>query len=369
MAQKPDAPFLAAGTSRGLFVRSAEATIAERAGRRRRRREGAGGALHRGRAVARFGFTADRAGPLPARLRCAPSSGSPRRTTSTPSASLADEYIRNFMQQEPIPGIAYENGAGPALPAGDHARRGQQPRQRLDARSQPRRRRQRAAEGRRDRARRGEAGAVIKRRPAARADRVRRRGQRRAAARAAADAGPRRRRPSAKAAFGITEWTLSNGVRVVLKPTTFKQDEILFRAFSPGGTSLARRPGLHRRRDRQPGRRRRAASARSTRIDLGKKLAGKTAFGARRHRRDVRGAAAAGASRSDLETMFQLIYLTFTQPRADAEAFRAMTAQLTRGAGQPRGAARGGVQRRAQRGAEPEPSARAAADPRARRRR
>ena len=38
---------------------------------------------------------------------------------------------------------------------------------------------------------------------------------------------------------GITEWTLSNGVRVVLEPTTFKQDEILFRAFSPGGTSLA----------------------------------------------------------------------------------------------------------------------------------
>ena len=27
--------------------------------------------------------------------------------------------------------------------------------------------------------------------------------------------------------------------------------------------------------------------------------------------------------------MFQLIYLTFTQPRADAEAFRTMTGQLT----------------------------------------
>src|SRR5439155_14154956 len=28
--------------------------------------------------------------------------------------------------------------------------------------------------------------------------------------------------------LGITEWRLSNGARVVLKPTTFKQDEILF---------------------------------------------------------------------------------------------------------------------------------------------
>jgi zinc protease len=40
-------------------------------------------------------------------------------------------------------------------------------------------------------------------------------------------------------ALGLTEWTLSNGVRVVLKPTTFKQDQILMRAVSPGGTSLA----------------------------------------------------------------------------------------------------------------------------------
>ena len=40
-------------------------------------------------------------------------------------------------------------------------------------------------------------------------------------------------------AFGITEWELSNGAEVILKPTTFKQDEVLFRAISPGGTSLA----------------------------------------------------------------------------------------------------------------------------------
>jgi zinc protease len=40
-------------------------------------------------------------------------------------------------------------------------------------------------------------------------------------------------------AVGITEWELSNGARVVLKPTTFKEDEVLFRATSPGGTSLA----------------------------------------------------------------------------------------------------------------------------------
>ena len=38
---------------------------------------------------------------------------------------------------------------------------------------------------------------------------------------------------------GITEWILSNGVRVVIKPTDFKEDQILFRALSPGGASLS----------------------------------------------------------------------------------------------------------------------------------
>ena len=46
-------------------------------------------------------------------------------------------------------------------------------------------------------------------------------------------------RTATRSAFGITEWELSNGVKVVLKPTTYKEDEVLFRAFSPGGTSLA----------------------------------------------------------------------------------------------------------------------------------
>src|SRR5215475_3532177 len=38
---------------------------------------------------------------------------------------------------------------------------------------------------------------------------------------------------------GITEWTLSNGATVVLKPTTLRENQILFHAFAPGGTSLA----------------------------------------------------------------------------------------------------------------------------------
>lgn len=37
--------------------------------------------------------------------------------------------------------------------------------------------------------------------------------------------------------FGAQEWTLSNGARVIVKPTKFKEDEILFGAYAPGGLS------------------------------------------------------------------------------------------------------------------------------------
>ncbi len=38
--------------------------------------------------------------------------------------------------------------------------------------------------------------------------------------------------------YGTTEWTLSNGIRVILKPTTFRNDEINLYAFGDGGLSV-----------------------------------------------------------------------------------------------------------------------------------
>ncbi len=40
------------------------------------------------------------------------------------------------------------------------------------------------------------------------------------------------------AELGFTEWTLSNGAKVVIKPTTFKNDEIMLSAYSPGGYTM-----------------------------------------------------------------------------------------------------------------------------------
>ena len=38
---------------------------------------------------------------------------------------------------------------------------------------------------------------------------------------------------------GLTEWTLSNGARVVFKPTDFQNDQILLRGWKPGGRNFS----------------------------------------------------------------------------------------------------------------------------------
>ncbi len=124
---------------------------------------------------------------------------------------------------------------------------------------------------------------------------------------------------------GLTIWELNNGVRVVLKPTTFRNDEILFRATSPGGTSLVsdadyitastatqvvNAGGL----------------AKFSAIDLGKMMTGKVAS-ANPFISELEEGLSGGSSRKDLESLFQLIYLRFTQPRADATAFAVQQSQ------------------------------------------
>jgi zinc protease len=124
---------------------------------------------------------------------------------------------------------------------------------------------------------------------------------------------------------GITEWTLSNGATVVLKPTTLKSDQILFRAEAPGGTSLASDDEFISARaadDVIPA----GGVGRFNAVALDKVLNGK-AVSVRPFINDTSEGMAGGATPQDLETMFQLLYLRFTQPRADPAAFAAMKSQ------------------------------------------
>ena len=123
--------------------------------------------------------------------------------------------------------------------------------------------------------------------------------------------------------LGTTEWTLSNGARVVIKPTTFKQDEILMRAHSTGGLSKvnnpAHLPSAMLAADIVAGN----GLGRFSQIELSKMLTGKIARvspGIGEDNESMRG----NASVADFETMLQLTYLYFTAPRRDDDDFAAL---------------------------------------------
>ena len=362
MAQKPGAPFLDAVTNRGLFVRSAEATTLSALVADGGVEKGLAALFTEADRIARFGFTQTeldryRLGFLQAFEQLAASND------EHTSQSLADEYIRNFMQQEPIPGIAYEAALVrrflPEITLADInslAREWVPDRSRVVAVSAPKK----AGVAVPDAAAlaaviKGAGGGEL----TAYVDTV--------SARPLIDAIPKPGTVVKTVAKTpeITEWTLSNGVRVVLAPTTFKQDEILVKAFSPGGTSLADDKNFVAAETADQVVSQGGLGSLSA-IDLGKKLAGKVAF-VRPDIEEMSEGLSGRALKRDLETMFQLIYLTFTQPRADPDAFRAMTGQLSAALANREALPGYGVRGRAQRRGEPEPHARAAHESGARR--
>lgn len=126
--------------------------------------------------------------------------------------------------------------------------------------------------------------------------------------------------------LGVTTWRLSNGVTVWLKPTDFKEDEVLLRATSPGGWSNASLDDhlsalLSATLVSQGG-----VGAFSL-IDLQKALAGKT-VGVSPSIGERTEGFTGQASPADLETLFQLVWLHFTEPRRDETAFEAFRNQM-----------------------------------------
>jgi zinc protease len=323
MTQKPDAPFLGAGASRGAFVRSKEASTLGAAVKEDGIEAGLDALFTESTRVARFGFTATELARQKQNLLRSLERAVAEKDTQ-PSSSYAAEFIRNFTDREPIPGIVYENELYkrflPEITLDEIntlARNWSPDRNRIVVVSAP-----------------DKPGLVV---PTA---------ARLTAVIGASDAKSLTAfvdtvgdaplftaaptpgavvRTTTKDALGITEWQLANGVKVVLKPTTFKEDEIVFRGFSPGGTSLASDA------DYIPARTASSVIASSglgqfNRVDLVKKLAGKQASAGPQFS-EVDEGVGGGSSKKDLETMFQLIYMTFTEPRADAQIFQAITTQ------------------------------------------
>ncbi len=121
--------------------------------------------------------------------------------------------------------------------------------------------------------------------------------------------------------IGVTEWTLSNGVHVFLKPTPFSPDQVMLAGQSWGGTSLLSvtdlpDAALAKALPAISGLGSFSATALRTAL-VGKLVT--VGMGIGPYTEQVSGRSTA----RDVETLLQLVYLHFTAPRVDSEAVRA----------------------------------------------
>ncbi len=126
--------------------------------------------------------------------------------------------------------------------------------------------------------------------------------------------------------IGVTEWRLENGIRVVLKPTDFKNDQVLLTGFSPGGHSLVADPKYNSAvfADTLVAE---GGAGEFDAIELEKAMAGKL-VSVSPFIGELEEGVSASASPQDLETLFQLIYLSLTAPRADPDAYQAFMTRM-----------------------------------------
>ncbi|MBF4473611.1 M16 family metallopeptidase [Flavobacterium sp. HJJ] len=120
-------------------------------------------------------------------------------------------------------------------------------------------------------------------------------------------------------------YVLENDAKVIVLPTTYSQDQIVFSAFSKGGKSLVKTEDLASAEIA-------ATLARSSglgnfdNIGLKEKLTGKVAQSAPFIGENTQGFQGS-SNKADFETMLQLLYLSFEAPRFDANIFNILKEQ------------------------------------------
>ena len=331
MTRTENAPFLGAFVGQGGLVRPAETFTVGAAVDPDRVEAGLAALLREGERVRRHGFTAGELSRQKADLL----RGYERRYNErerTPSAALAREYVALFLSGEAAPGAEAEYRLAerllPTITLDDisaEARRHFQPPTEAAGRLVVF-----AGIDRPDVAELDDAGLRALEQRLARAITAETIApyEDRAVASALLDRIPA---PVAAvssetvAEIGTTVLRLANGVRVVVKPTTFKADEVRMTMTSPGGASrvsdadhfaatvagaIAGESGV----------------AGFSKDDLGRLLAGKS-VSASAGISDVEESLNGSAAPADLETMFQLVHLRATAPRFDEGALAAFQTQ------------------------------------------
>lgn len=137
--------------------------------------------------------------------------------------------------------------------------------------------------------------------------------------------GSKVKKSGANATLGTTEWTLKNGVKVVVKPTTFKADEVQIQMVSQAGISCLSDEDYNTGKylslvTSQMG------LSKFSATELRKQLSGKSASTAVAPE-DYTTAVYGNGSPKDLETILQLLYLRFTDPRFNEDDFNTVLGQ------------------------------------------
>lgn len=139
-------------------------------------------------------------------------------------------------------------------------------------------------------------------------------------------AGSPVKKTSQNASLGTTEWTLKNGVKVIVKPTTYKADEVRLNVRSKGGLSVLTDEEFYMG-EMMPSAISMMGVGKFSATDLKKQLSGKSAalmLGAENYFSSMNGV----GSPKDVETMLQLLYLYFTQPRFDENDYNNLMKML-----------------------------------------
>lgn len=124
---------------------------------------------------------------------------------------------------------------------------------------------------------------------------------------------------------GYSELTLNNGVRVILKPTDFKNDQVVMSGFRYGGQFLYRTEDRYNAEYASQVVSQMGVGPFSP-TDLKKVLAGKSVSVTPRIGTISEGISGQSGA-DDVETMLQLTYLYFTQPRLDDELFKSFVSK------------------------------------------
>jgi zinc protease len=324
ITQKPNAPFIGAGADRGSLIRSKDAFFLGAAVEQGGVERGLEAVLTEAERVARHGFTATELERAKTNTLRGYEQAYAERGKSE-SSDYAEEYVRAYLEGEGIPGIAYEYQlVQRLLPTITLAELNALPRSWMSDRSRvlivtaPQR-----------------AGVQLPTREQLLAvfDRVAKKEL--VAYEDVVTSAPlietlpapgRVVARSTVAGVDATLLELSNGVKVYLKPTTLKDDQILLGAYSPGGLSLVSDAeyasgvfagqliGISGLGSMDAIQLQKALTGRVVQVGAG---AGETSE-----------AVSGVASPRDLETMMQLVYLHFTAPRSDSAAYQSFMERI-----------------------------------------